>query len=230
MSKNELFVSLSILFLSSGSSADNTINLSGSGSNVVSVNTSAAVNSLIDLYQVQNKIIGQENNISVSQIGHNDTLRIGQGAVYGQLSGQWTELSPVSLNVATVNQSGADGLVAIISQNGAIASTVQATQAASVAYTLKVNQSGVGLHTANVETTSGYNGSGVDINQSGTSNTAIISGMSGGNAFINQSNTGGLVNLSGQTTGSISVTQSAVSNSAVSVANFGSSTPLIISQ
>lgn len=99
-----------------------------------------------------------------------------------------------------------------------------------MAYTLKVNQSGVGLHTANVETTSGYNGSGVDINQSGTSNTAIISGMSGGSAFINQSNTGGLVNLSGQTTGSISVTQSAVSNSAVSVANFGSSTPLIISQ
>ena len=229
MSKNQLFVSLSIVFLSSGSYADNTVNLSGSGSNVVSVNTSAAVNSLIDLYQVQNKIVGQENNISVSQIGHNDTLRISQGAVYGQLTGQWTELSPVSLNVATVNQSGVDGLVAIVSQNGALASTVQATQAASVAYTLKVNQSGVGLHTANIETTTGYSGSGIEINQSGSSNTAIISGMSGGSAFINQSTSGGLVNLSGQTASSISVTQ-AVINSAVSVANFGSSTPLIISQ
>ena len=150
--------------------------------------------------------------------------------MYGQFSGQWTELSPVSLNVATVNQSGADGLVAIISQNSVLASTVQATQAASVAYTLKVNQSGVGQHKAIIATTAGYNGSGVEINQSGTSNTAIISDMSGGNALITQSTTGDSVNLSGQTTGSISVTQSGVSNSSVSVANFGSTTPLIISQ
>ncbi len=229
MSKNKLYITLSVLLFSASSYADNIINISGSGRNGVSVNTSAATNGLIDLYQIQNNSVGQENNITVSQIGHNDTIRIGQGAVYGQFSGQWTELAPVSLNVATVNQSGVDGLVAIVSQNGALASTVQATQAASVAYTLKVNQSGGGLHSANIQTTAGYNGSGVDINQSGINNNAIISGMSGGSAFINQSTTGGSVNLSGQTASSISVTQS-VSNSAVSVANFGSSTPLIISQ
>ncbi len=230
MSKNKLYITLSVLLFSASSYADNIINISGSGRNGVSVNTSAATNGLIDLYQIQNNSVGQENNITVSQIGHNDTIRIGQGAVYGQFSGQWTELSPVSLNVATVNQSGADGLVAIISQNSVLASTVQATQAASVAYTLKVNQSGVGQHKAIIATTAGYNGSGVEINQSGTSNTAIISDMSGGNALITQSTTGDSVNLSGQTTGSISVTQSGVSNSSVSVANFGSTTPLIISQ
>jgi len=53
--------------------------------------------------------------------------------------------------------------------------------------------------------------------------------MSGGNALVNQTVTGGQVLLTGQTAGTISVTQS-TNNSAVSVANFGSSTPLIINQ
>jgi hypothetical protein len=229
MSKKTFFVTLSVLFFSASSYADNTVNLSVSGNNNVSVNTSAATQSLIELYQVGTSTAGAENKITVSQIGQNDTLRIGQGALYGQLTGQWTAGTPVSSNAATVNQSGVDGLVASISQNGALASTVQATQAASVAYTLKVNQSGVGLHTANVETTSNYNGSGVEINQSGSTNTAIISGMSGGNAIINQSATSDSATLTGQSAGIISVNQT-LNNSNVSVASFGSTTPLIINQ
>ncbi len=229
MLKVTAIVAFSVLIFNAGSYADNTVNLSGTGNSIDNVNTTAATNSLIDLYQVGSSTVGQENQITASQAGNNDTIRVGQGALYGQLTGQWTAGSPVTQNVATVNQSGVDGLAATIIQNGALASTVQATQAASVPYTLNVTQSGAGQHTAIIETTSGYNGSGVEINQSGSSNTAIIAGMSGGNALVNQSVTGGQVLLTGQTAGTISVTQS-TNNSAVSVANFGSSTPLIINQ
>ena len=229
MSNKLFFIAFSVLLFDTNGYTDNTVNLSGSGNSIVTIDTSAATNSLIDLYQVGSSSVGQENQITASQSGSNDIIRVGQGALYGQLTGQWTEGSPVTQNTVTINQSGVNNLVANVVQNGVIASTVQANQAASVPYTLNVSQSGGGQHTAIIETTSNYNGSGVEVNQSGLNNSTIITGMSGGSAVVNQSVVGGNVLLTGQTAGSISVTQS-TSNSAVSVANFGSSTPLIINQ
>ncbi len=241
MIKESFYVALSVLLFSAGSYADNTVNLSCSGNSVVYVNNSAASNSLIDLYQVGDSISkksGIENQITVSQVGSGDTVRIGQGAEYVDTS--WIAGSAVTQNVATVNQTGI-GLTATVIQMGAVASTVSADQAASVPYTLNVTQSGYGGHSATIQTTSTYIPAtvysdgvttvtpGVTINQSGTNDFALISGMSGGSALINQSNKNGSVSLIGQTSGIIAVTQSK-NNADVSVVSFGSSTPMIINQ
>jgi hypothetical protein len=262
---SRLLIVTGLLSVGATSMAEDTISIEGSGVSQINIDTSAAVNGLIDIYQVGT---GEVNKIGITnpitQDGSNHTVRIGQGATYA--NGVWAPGSAVSNNTANISQRGATGdtaeiyqetssnrasisqsgsnqtatviqrlssgnSVAItqgglsaseatIIQNGAVASTLIATQAASSAYTLIVSQGQAGGHSATLETTSGYNGAGLTVNQTGSTNTANVSGMSGGSASISQSGTGGNVTLVDQSSGALSISQQGTNN-ALSITNYG---------
>jgi hypothetical protein len=205
------------------------------------------------------------NSATISQSGVNgDTAAIYQTTSNNTASISQSESSQSAtvtqsgsdFNTATLSQNGAAALQANIIQNGAVASTLIATQAAKAdnAYTLTVTQGDTGGHAASLETTSGYNGAGLtvnqtgfknsanvdgmsggsaSVNQTGSTNTADVAGMSGGSASISQSGTGGTVTLADQSSGALAISQQGTNN-ALSITNYGagasSGQPLSVTQ
>lgn len=147
------------------------------------------------------------NTASISQSGSNQAATVNQ--------------SVSTLNSAVITQNSAAAVAATITQDGMAASSLIATQRSASAYTLAVTQGESGGHSATLETSSGYDGTGLTVNQTGSTNEANVSGMSGGSASINQSGTGGRVSLVDQTSGALSIVQEGANN-ALTIENYGS--------
>jgi hypothetical protein len=173
----------------------------GVNDNVARINQNGASGDSASVYQATNG-----NTTIINQSAEAQTATVVQSGSAG--------------NSVTLNQDGPAALNASIIQSGAAASTVIAAQAAANAYTLTVTQSGAGGHYLNISTSSGYNGGGVAVDQSGSANQAYISGMSGGTAAINQSGTNGYVNLQSQVSGGLTINQTGTNN-ALGITNYG---------
>ncbi len=182
--------------------------------NLADISQSNAGGSMAEIYQTTS-----HNTASINQMNSPHTAKITQEGS--------------DANSATLTQNSPASLAATIIQNGAAASTLVATHAALATGTLTITQGGAGGHQATLVSSSVYDGPGLTVEQTGSTNTATVTGMIGGSASITQSGTGGEVTLVDQASGTLTILQEGVNNR-LAITNYGtgasSDQPLSVTQ